>query len=228
MCGNGDGSSRLAPTYHPAGVRGSFSPERRKISRVPGGNSPTRRRRKGDECVRTSLRARATLQTEILALRHQLQVPERSRRQRVRLTHADRMLWVWRSKLWSSWRTNDAASSTWRSRPIPRRHGPPNNFVGEGYATRHVTVTRARRQPRRERHDPRTNRRADLPDLEVEDRRRSTSAHCLQRSPDIELVNRARADSRIVLTCNLDFGEILALGVLDKPSVILFRLADDQ
>ena len=44
----------------------------------------------------------------------------------------------------------------------------------------------------------------------------------LQRSPDIELVNQARADSRIVLTFDLDFGEILALGVLDKPSVILF------
>ena len=50
----------------------------------------------------------------------------------------------------------------------------------------------------------------------------------LQRSPDIELVNQARADSRIVLTFDLDFGEILALGVLDKPSVILFRLADER
>jgi putative transposase len=53
---------------------------------------------------RTSLRARATLELEILALRHQLQVLERSRRQRVRLTHADRMLWVWPSKLWGGWR----------------------------------------------------------------------------------------------------------------------------
>ena len=50
----------------------------------------------------------------------------------------------------------------------------------------------------------------------------------LQRSPDIELVDRARADSRVVLTFDLDFGEILALGVLDKPSVILFRLADER
>lgn len=33
----------------------------------------------------------------------------------------------------------------------------------------------------------------------------------LQRSPDGELVNQARADSRIVLTFDLDFGEILAL-----------------
>jgi predicted nuclease of predicted toxin-antitoxin system len=33
---------------------------------------------------------------------------------------------------------------------------------------------------------------------------------------------------RVVLTFDLDFGEILALGVLDKPSVILFRLADER
>jgi predicted nuclease of predicted toxin-antitoxin system len=50
----------------------------------------------------------------------------------------------------------------------------------------------------------------------------------LQRSPDLELVDRARADSSVVLTFDLDFGDILALGVLDKPSVILFRLADER
>lgn len=50
----------------------------------------------------------------------------------------------------------------------------------------------------------------------------------LQRAPDSELVNRARADSSVVLTFDLDFGEVLALGVLDKPSVIIFRLADER
>jgi predicted nuclease of predicted toxin-antitoxin system len=50
----------------------------------------------------------------------------------------------------------------------------------------------------------------------------------LQRSRDLELVDRARADSSVVLTFDLDFGDILALGVLDKPSVILFRLADER
>ena len=50
----------------------------------------------------------------------------------------------------------------------------------------------------------------------------------LQRSPDLELVDRAREDSSIVVTFDLDFGDILALGVLDKPSVILFRLADER
>src|SRR5579872_3054081 len=50
----------------------------------------------------------------------------------------------------------------------------------------------------------------------------------LQRAPDVELVDRARAHSSVVLTFDLDFGDILALGVLDKPSVILFRLADER
>ena len=50
----------------------------------------------------------------------------------------------------------------------------------------------------------------------------------LQRTADHELVERARADSSVVLTFDLDFGEILALGILDKPSVIIFRLADER
>ena len=50
----------------------------------------------------------------------------------------------------------------------------------------------------------------------------------LQRATDPELVERARADSSVVVTFDLDFGEVLALGVLDKPSVILFRLTDER
>ena len=50
----------------------------------------------------------------------------------------------------------------------------------------------------------------------------------LQRAADHEIVQRARADASVVLTFDLDFGEILALGVLDKPSVILFRLTDER
>ncbi|MBI1873260.1 MAG: DUF5615 family PIN-like protein [Acidobacteria bacterium] len=50
----------------------------------------------------------------------------------------------------------------------------------------------------------------------------------LQRVTDPELVDRARADSSVVLTFDLDFGEVLALGVLDRPSVILFRLTDER
>ncbi len=48
----------------------------------------------------------------------------------------------------------------------------------------------------------------------------------MQRAPDSEIIERARDDSSVVLTFDLDFGEILALGVLDRPSVVLFRLSD--
>jgi predicted nuclease of predicted toxin-antitoxin system len=50
----------------------------------------------------------------------------------------------------------------------------------------------------------------------------------LQRAPDSELIGRARADGSILVTFDLDFGDILALGVLNKPSVIIFRLADER
>ncbi len=50
----------------------------------------------------------------------------------------------------------------------------------------------------------------------------------LQRAPDSELVARARAESRILLTFDLDFGAILALGVLKDPSAVIFRLADER
>ena len=50
----------------------------------------------------------------------------------------------------------------------------------------------------------------------------------MQRASDLEIVERARADSSIVLTFDLDFGDVLALGVLNKPSVIIFRLADER
>jgi predicted nuclease of predicted toxin-antitoxin system len=50
----------------------------------------------------------------------------------------------------------------------------------------------------------------------------------LERSLDSEIVERARADGSIVVTFDLDFSDILALGVLDKPSVIIFRLADER
>src|SRR5262245_37656482 len=54
--------------------------------------------------VQASMRSRAVLQLEILALRHQLQVLQRSRRRRVQLTQADRLLWVWLSRIWTEWR----------------------------------------------------------------------------------------------------------------------------
>jgi len=50
----------------------------------------------------------------------------------------------------------------------------------------------------------------------------------LQRAQDPDLVRLAQSDSRIILTFDLDVGEILALGVHDRPSVILFRLVDER
>ena len=40
------------------------------------------------------------------------------------------------------------------------------------------------------------------------------------------LVEKAQANNRIVLTFDLDFGAILALGVLASPSIVIFRLTD--
>src|SRR5215471_11853038 len=51
-----------------------------------------------------SMRTRAGLQLEILALRHQLQVLERSRPRRVPLTGADRLIWAWLARIWRGWR----------------------------------------------------------------------------------------------------------------------------
>ena len=54
--------------------------------------------------LRSLLRSRATVHAEILALTHQLQVLERSRRPRLRRSAADRLLWVWFSRIWTEWR----------------------------------------------------------------------------------------------------------------------------
>jgi putative transposase len=56
--------------------------------------------------IRQGFRTRLTLQTEILALRHQLLILQRSARsRRVHLSATDRLLWVWLSRLWSGWRS---------------------------------------------------------------------------------------------------------------------------
>jgi hypothetical protein len=55
--------------------------------------------------LRDSARSRAGLQLEILALRHQLHVLERSHTRRLGLTRFDRLLWVWFSRVWRHWRT---------------------------------------------------------------------------------------------------------------------------
>lgn len=46
----------------------------------------------------------------------------------------------------------------------------------------------------------------------------------LQRLPDGEIFTKAIAESRVIVTFDLDFGEILALAKGRKAGVILFRL----
>src|SRR3954469_14388032 len=55
--------------------------------------------------VLASFRRRAALQVEILALRHQLGVLQRSVK-RPKLSTTDRILWVCLSSIWSEWRTS--------------------------------------------------------------------------------------------------------------------------
>lgn len=55
--------------------------------------------------LRSSFQTRAALQVEVLALRHQINVLRRSLGGRVRVNRADRLLWVWLSRLWSGWRS---------------------------------------------------------------------------------------------------------------------------
>ncbi len=89
--------------------------------------------------VLPSLRDRAALQLELVALRHQLAVLERKRTTRARLTRIDRLFWVWLYRLWPGcldvvvivkpdtvirWhRRGFRLFWTWRSRP--RRRGRP-------------------------------------------------------------------------------------------------------
>ena len=46
----------------------------------------------------------------------------------------------------------------------------------------------------------------------------------LHRLPDDQILIRAREEGRIVITFDLDFGDLLAAGGYTLPSVILFRL----
>jgi putative transposase len=55
--------------------------------------------------LRFLVQSRASLHLEILALRHQLAVVNRSRRPHLRLTSADRMLWAWLARAWRGWRS---------------------------------------------------------------------------------------------------------------------------
>ena len=46
----------------------------------------------------------------------------------------------------------------------------------------------------------------------------------LTRLPDPDIVAKAAQEQRVVLTFDLDFGDILAVARIEAPSVIIFRL----
>ena len=50
----------------------------------------------------------------------------------------------------------------------------------------------------------------------------------MQRTPDRVLVEKAQSENLVLLTFDLDFGEILALGTIDRPSVVIFRVTDER
>jgi putative transposase len=92
--------------------------------------------------IKSLVRSRAALQLEVLALCHQLHVLNRSRPRRLRLTWADRLLWVWFSRVWNNWRSAlvivrpDTVIGwyrrgfrlfwTWKSRRVGRPAAPPD------------------------------------------------------------------------------------------------------
>ena len=68
--------------------------------------------------IRFSLRTRAELEIEILALRHQLAVLQHAAPRRLRLSRADRLLWVLPSRVWRRWRNAPADGATWHGRRV--------------------------------------------------------------------------------------------------------------
>ena len=101
--------------------------------------------------LRSLVRSRAALHLEILALRHQLQVLERSRRPRLRLTAADRLLWVWFSRIWTEWRTGARPRATGHRRRVAPAWVPPVLDLEE--PTPHRPADRTGRCPRVDPHD---------------------------------------------------------------------------
>jgi hypothetical protein len=72
----------------------------------------------------STLRTRASLQIEILALRHQLSVLQRSQRRRVAFRTMDRLLWISLVRLWPDWRKAlmlVKPETAWRKKTQPIR-----------------------------------------------------------------------------------------------------------
>jgi predicted nuclease of predicted toxin-antitoxin system len=54
----------------------------------------------------------------------------------------------------------------------------------------------------------------------------STCVKGLHRLEDKEIIEKARAEGRVILTHDLDFGRIIAVSQANVPSVVTFRLND--
>jgi hypothetical protein len=64
------------------------------------------------------LRSRASLELELVALRHQVIVLRRQRLARSRLFSADRLLWVWLYRIWPEVLNTMGAGQTGNRRPV--------------------------------------------------------------------------------------------------------------
>jgi hypothetical protein len=83
-----------------------------RLQAVAEGDLSERARRRAQEIANDAdLRIRAALQLEILALRHELGVLQRSAK-RPKLTTADRLQWVWLTAVWKDWRSEVFLVST--------------------------------------------------------------------------------------------------------------------
>src|ERR1700716_3649305 len=92
--------------------------------------------------LRTAARSRAELQLEVLALRHQVQVLQRTRPRRVRLAKADRWLWVVLSRIWSGYRLSLGAGAVGLSNRInARAEGGRRSRCGNGAAQACATTS---------------------------------------------------------------------------------------
>jgi hypothetical protein len=85
-----------------------------------------------------SVRSRAALHLEILALRHRLQVLTRSRRARLRLTAADRLLCVWFADL-DAVAAGSRTRATGHGRRVAPARVPPVLAWGKSANVRHTT-----------------------------------------------------------------------------------------
>lgn len=50
----------------------------------------------------------------------------------------------------------------------------------------------------------------------------------LQRLPDPLILEKATKENRVLLTCDLDFGQLMAASKQKLPSVIVFRLNNEK